>query len=296
MLAMKKIFTLLCTLTTLFASTAQNVLPNPGFENWTQVGTRMDPDNWNTLNPNTSIVGVLTCLKASGADVHSGNAAIKLITKSVLGQNANGLATTGTISIAPPGVSGGVAYTGRPDSIVGWYKYTSVSGDNGFVEFQLLGSASTPDTIGYVRFLTPASTVGTYTRFSSPIIYRSADPVAKSIWILSSSAGFTAQVNSTLFIDDLELITNTGAGVDELNEEVISISPNPAAQNLMLASTKRNLHFVLFDALGNQVIQTVLEFGKNKIDLNQLSSGLYFYTALNSDGSLEQRGKVIIAH
>ena len=83
----------------------------------------------------------------------------------------------------------------RPDSIVGWYKYTSVSGDNGFIEFQLLGSATTPDTIGYVRFLTPTSSVANYTHFSVPIVYRSPNPVAKSIWIISSSAGFTAQVN-----------------------------------------------------------------------------------------------------
>ena len=64
--------------------------------------------------------------------------------------------------MAPPGVGGGVPYTGRPDSIAGWYKYSPTGTDNGFVEFQLLGTASTPDTIGYVRFVTPSAAVASY--------------------------------------------------------------------------------------------------------------------------------------
>ena len=72
---------------------AQNAAtPNPGFENWTQVGNRWDPDDWNTLNPNTGIIGILTCTRATGADVHSGTYAIKLTTKSVFGVTANGIA------------------------------------------------------------------------------------------------------------------------------------------------------------------------------------------------------------
>jgi len=271
------------------------VLPNPGFENWTQVGTRQDPNNWNTLNPNTAPIGVLTCLKASGADVHSGNSALKLITKSVLGQNANGLATTGNISIAPPGVSGGVAYTGRPDSIVGWYKYTPVNSDNGFVEFQLLGSATTPDTIGYVRFVTPTSTVSSYTRFSAPIVYRSSAVITKSIWILSSSAGFTANVNSTLFVDDMELITNPN-GIGEQIEVAFNLAPNPVQGNLSINDVTLSTQFILFDALGKIVFKAPLNRGNNQLDLSKLANGIYFYSTSDAFGNEVQKGKILIAH
>ena len=274
-------------------SLAQNVLPNPGFENWTQVGNRFDPDNWNTLNPNTSIVGVLTCLKATGADVHSGSAALKLITKSVLGQNANGLATTGNIVISPPGVNGGVAYTGRPDSIAGWFKYTSVSGDNGFVEFQLLGSSSTPDTIGYVRFLTPASSVSNYTRFSAPIVYRSSSPVAKSIWIISSSAGFTAQINSTMFLDDLELITNPN-GIKEYNLNAIQIYPNPSNGNLSIVSVPLHSRFNVYSTLGNLVLSESINAENTSINLENSESGIYYYEIIQSEKGKIQSGKIFI--
>ena len=292
---MKKLYTLFFAVSAVITTQAQSVLPNPGFENWTQVGNRQDPTNWNTLNPNTAILGILTCTKATGADVHSGSSAIKLTTKSVLGQNANGLATTGTIAISPPGVSGGVAYTGRPDSIAGWYKYTSVNNDNGFIEFQLLGSSSTPDTIGYVRVLTPAANVGTYTRFSGAINYRSANPVAKSIWIMSSSAGFNAQVNSTLYLDDLELIENN-VGIEEIKTDFLTLTPNPVQSELHIQNSLERASIKFTDALGNLVFEKQLQSGKNSLDLSALPSGIYFYSSGNEEKNNFQNGKIVIAH
>lgn len=292
---MKKIYFLLILASIGTCVKAQSVLPNPGFENWTQIGSRMDPDNWNTLNPNTAILGILTCTKATGSDVHSGNAAIKLTTKAILGQNANGLATTGNITVSPPGVSGGVAYTGRPDSIAGWYKYTSVNNDNGFIEFQLLGSSATPDTIGYVRVLTPAATVGTYTRFSAAINYRSLNPVAKSIWIMSSSAGFNAQVNSTIYLDDFELIGNS-IGIKEVAADFLSFTPNPVQFQLQVQNTLERAQLKLVDALGNLVLEKELFKGKNTLDLASLPSGIYFYTSGNEEKNNFQKGKIVVAH
>ena len=289
---MKKILSFIFLLASAIVN-AQNALPNPGFENWTTVGTRMDPNNWNTLNPNTAVLGILTCTKAIGADVHSGSAAIKLITKNVLGQTANGLATTGNIAISPPGVSGGISYTGRPDSIVGWYKYSSVNGDNGFVEFQLLGSSTTPDTIGYVRFVTPNSSVGSYTRFSAPINYRSSNAVTKSIWIISSSGGFTGSVNSTLYIDDLELITNTSTVIKKTLSNEFFLSPNPV-KDLLNISSFGGMDFDLFDVSGKKILSERLHAGNNQLSLELLSNGIYFYSI--HDKAMVQKGKIQVAH
>ncbi len=87
---------------------------------------------------------------------------------------------------------------------------TLQSGDNGFVEFKLFGSAANnADTVADARFATPTTTVGSYTRFSAPVIYRSANAVANSIWLISSSDNTsTAVVGSTIFIDDLALVIN----------------------------------------------------------------------------------------
>jgi len=205
---MRKIYLLACSLFVLSSVRAQNpALPNPGFENWHNAGNHVDPDNWNTLNPSTGIIGVLTATRATGADVHSGSYAIRLQTKSVFGTVANGIASTGTIITTPPyGVTGGIPYTGRPDSIAGWYKYTPAGTDSGFVEFILKGHQN--DSVGYVRFVTPNAVVSTYTRFSAKINYTSTTNPDTALWILSSSRGSNPVVNSTIIIDDLQLIFN----------------------------------------------------------------------------------------
>lgn len=205
---MKKFLTIITAsiVITSFAYAQDPATPNAGFENWTLVGSRYDPVSWNNLNPSTSVLGVYTCTRASGVDKHSGTYAIKLQTKSVFFQTANGIASTGTIKTsAPYGISGGIPFTGRPDSISGWFKYTPVGADSGFVQFQLFAAG---DTVGNVRFQTGNYTTGAYTRFSAPITYYSAATPDTALWLLSSSRAANPILNSALYIDDLELIYN----------------------------------------------------------------------------------------
>ncbi|MEO8149869.1 MAG: T9SS type A sorting domain-containing protein [Bacteroidia bacterium] len=203
-----------------FAFAQDPATPNAGFENWTQIGSRYDPDNWNNLNPSTAILGVYTCTRASGVDKHTGNYAIKLQTKTVFFQTANGVATTGhLITTAPYGVTGGLPFTGRPDSISGWFKYTPASADSGFIQFQLKHNG---DTVGFVRFQTGNYTTATYTRFSAPITYFSSATPDTSLWLLSSSRAANPIVNSALYVDDLQLVynpppCNTPAGLTTTN-------------------------------------------------------------------------------
>ncbi len=268
--------------------------PNPGFENWTQVGNHFDPNNWNTLNPSTSILGVFTCTRATGADVHSGTYAIKLITKSVFGIKANGIASTATLVTTPPyGVSGGIPYTQRPDSLVGWYKYAPASAaDSGFAELVLLGANN--DTIGIGRFNTPNSGVTAYTRFSEPITYYSPDSPVLAYWILTSSDGVNPVVNSALFIDDIDLIFNP-SGINEPNGvsnlHVVSnmvtnelIVHNPSS----IASVMR-----IYDVTGKLISETDILSGTNSINVAELKSGLYFYFVFNPLAEKPATGKLI---
>ena len=67
---MKKIITVITASLVIsgFAYGQDPATPNAGFENWTLVGSRYDPDNWNNLNPSTAILGVYTCTRATGVD------------------------------------------------------------------------------------------------------------------------------------------------------------------------------------------------------------------------------------
>ncbi|HNS11461.1 MAG TPA: PCMD domain-containing protein [Bacteroidia bacterium] len=253
---------------------AQNPLPNASFENWSNFGIYEDPDNWNTLNSSTAVLGVLTCLKATGADTHSGTNAIKLTTKNVIGQNANGIATTGTINTSTQTISGGIAYTGRPDSIAGWYKYTSVGGDNGFVAFVLLDASN--DTIGFANFTTPAATVSNYTYFSMAINYFNSGTPTLSRCLLSSSAGFTAVINSTMFIDDLRLISNS----TDLKEDPAYVENmvhySASSGTIALHSPSGNIKKIeLLDISGKYLTAYNVFSQKAEFELPQLAAGIY---------------------
>jgi len=276
-------------------SDAQNAAtPNPGFENWTQVGNYFDPNNWDNLNSNTGILGVFTCTRATGADVHSGTYAIKLITKSVFGVTANGIASTAELITTPPyGVTGGIAYTQRPDSIVGWYKCNPVSAaDSGFVQFVLLDGAN--DTVGFVRQYMPNTPVTSYTRFSAPIAYLSFSTPVLSYWILSSSNPVTPQVSSSIIIDDIDLIFNP-SGINEANAPApIQILSNLINDEMeILNRTGKQAQLVIFDSAGRLAFDNDVNPGNEKINLQQLNSGIYFYKFEQAGLTVPVYGKLI---
>lgn len=292
---MKRLYTIIIFLSITSGVKAQNATPNAGFENWNAVGNRFDPADWNNLNPSTAIIGVLTCARASGADAHSGNYAIKLTTKLIPGFNiiANGIASTGTLITTPPyGVSGGIAYTGRPDSITGWYKYTPAGTDQGFVELQLLGATNT-DTIGYVRFETPNATVSTYTRFAAAVNYLSTATPSNSIWILSSSKGVGPIVNSQIFIDDIAMVFNSSS-VNTINSKnEVTILGNVIKEKIRFNYKNTGVYqFRLIDTAGRIVADTQLNSQQSTVDVSSLD-GLYFYTIENNTGIINT-GKIII--
>jgi hypothetical protein len=274
-------------------SHAQNPTPNPGFENWTQVANYWNPNGWNNLNSNTAIIGVFTCTRATGADVHSGTYAIKLTTKSVFGITANGIASTATLITTPPyGVTGGIPYTQRPDSITGWYKYTPASAaDSGFVQFVLLGSSN--DTIGFVKFNTPNTAVGTYTRFSRPITYFSAATPSLSYWILSSSDGVNPVVNSSIIVDDLALVFNTtGISNPEHFSQVSVVNTWVDGVVMINNPTPSPIRVEIFNSSGQMVTHTMIDSGRNSVATSSLPEGIFMMRFSDSQGRVLNATKI----
>jgi len=298
---MKKYLLLLATaFISLSHSYGQNAAtPNAGFETWTNHSSSVsydDANGWNDLNSTTAGFGVVTCFKATAAaDIHGGSAAMKLTTQKVLGQNANGIATTGNINTSSQAITGGIAYTGHPDSIVGFYKSSPVSTDHGFFQLMLLGSSNT-DTVGYVRFNTPTTAVNTYTRFSAPVLYKNSHPVATSQWLLSSSFGASGQqVNSTVFVDDLDLIFNPN-GIQE--EELLSgfhVGPIPAQNTLTVFNSRGTPAYIEFyEITGRKLFITPVNNASNSISLDNLHAGVCLYTIFDQTGKPLNNGKVIV--
>lgn len=290
---MKILYSTLLFIATGLTLNAQNATPNPGFENWTPVGNRFDPTDWNTLNPSTAIIGVLTCTRASGADAHSGSFAIKLTTKSVFGITANGIASTGTLITTPPyGVSGGIPFTGRPDSISGWYKYSPQGADQGFVQLMLTGSSIT-DTIGFVKFETPNSAIGTFTYFSAPVTYYSSANPTNSIWILSSSRGDNPVVNSSIIVDDIAMVFNPTGLENATAKKQVTLLNNPASSQLLF-QTDDSYQLELISITGTTVLKTIISSGNNAVSIDAVADGMYFYTLTGIRNNYTTTGKVVI--
>jgi len=300
---MKKFFTLISIL-----SVSVNCLlaqtPNAGFESWTHTtaitGSYDNPDNWNTANSQTAITGVLSCVKATSA--HTGSFAIELITKQIpapFSQLVPGFATTGTLptSITGP-ITGGIAYTLRPDSITGWYKYTPQGGENGFIQFLLFGSAANnADTIAKAGFATPTTAVGTYTRFAVALTYTTTTtPVVNSMWLLSSSNndGLASSVGSMLFVDDLNLVFNP-TGIAEQEKPEFTISPNPAVDHVVIKNILgTKALFVLYDVTGRKVSEEKIINATTVVNVNTLPNGLYSYSVTDANNTAIKSGKLLI--
>lgn len=287
---MKKIYALLFSIT-VYSTAFSQALPNQSFDNWTNAGSYDDPDNWNTLNAATSGFGAITAQKATGNDVHTGAAAIKLVTLYVLIQNANGIATTGTINVGNQTIDGGIPYSLRPDSLTGWYKCDPQGADYGFVDFSLLNAAGT-DTVGFAHFQTPNAAVNTYTYFSVPVVYYNANTPALSRCVMSSSAGFTSVLNSVLIVDDVDLVFNP----DGIREPVFGNANviYKATSGKLIVNSEKKAKLSVIDISGKMVLNTSVNEGNSEYTLSDLTAGVYAFILTDDSAAKISSGKFII--
>ncbi|HTA82004.1 MAG TPA: T9SS type A sorting domain-containing protein [Bacteroidia bacterium] len=299
---MKKLTTifLILSVSKLIAQT-DAATPNANFEHWTHTSSGSgydDANGWNDLNSSTSILGSITCYKDStAADVKSGKYAVELVTMKVFTQDVPGALTTGTINTSNQTISGGIPYTSRPDSITGWYKYTSVSGDNADVEFYLFGSGGNSDTVAKAFFRSPKSSVTSYTRISYPLTYVSSSPAVTALWILSSSTNAAgAQVGSTLIVDSLGLITNPVSVNNIVNTNSITVGPNPARDLITIRniSNTKTLKITLFDVTGRKMMTQNAGIGTCTIDITEIPEGVYIYTVQDPQNLTIKTGRIVV--
>src|SRR5665213_1953131 len=131
---MKKIYTLISILSISSTCLWAQATPSPGFETWASTSSDANPTGWDSPNSQTTTFSKIECNKVTAAaDIHGGSAAVMLITWSIFGiGTAPGVMTTGTLPSSYSGtITGGIPYTLRPDSIVGWYKYAPQGADKG---------------------------------------------------------------------------------------------------------------------------------------------------------------------
>jgi hypothetical protein len=277
-----------------------NAQPNPGFENWTTTFGVEDPDGWQTQNflSLLSPPNPLSAFKVIGVDVHSGNYALKL--KTVFMNNnpdpsqihdTMGITFTGKVNPSPFAYILGYPYTGRPEKLEFWAKYTPVGNDTGGAYVYLIKQSGTShDTIagGEIRIL-PTTT---YTLFQLTLTYLStALPDSAVIGFSSSHKDSLARVGSTLFVDDVALTGWVGIDQYDINNKV-KVFPNPAKYNITISTQINDADNIqLIDISGKLINDYKIQNYSTNINTSAFAEGIYFYEVRDKTNCILTKGK-----
>lgn len=298
----------------LHAQTADTI-ENPGFEKWeVPFGLPTDhpePVNWSGIktSDNANVNPLAPVNWARSDTAHSGNYSLKLFNVSALGLVATGTMTNGRVHAEVSATASYIytdttnslwntPFTGRPDSLVGWFMCNPVSGDHGNVLAILhTGYARSPalsnDTstwVAKVSFDLPDTKVETWTRFSVPFSYYSDRTPQYILIILTSGNGTKAIAGSSAKFDDLKVIYNNATGIRNYQKGSLSVFVYNKKLQLRLANTPRGIYKVrILNILGRVQYATTLQSGENKtIDIS-LPSGIYLIQAQYGDNILVKK-------
>lgn len=241
---MKKNFLLLITLLS-FVAHSQTQFENSGFETWQNVGApEEEPTEYSSLKTADALAWAApVVLSRESTNPHSGSYCARLENKTAAGIVANGLLTNGRVHADWVPANGYVftntsdsqwnsAFTVRPDSLVGWFRYDPVGADKGKFEVILhdappqgqLPATTYPMAhwVGRARYDVTTDSPSTWVRFSVPFTYYNNNTPDYLLIVMSSGDSTIAVEGSIMWVDDLELI---------YNPNTVSVTP-PATQNI----------------------------------------------------------------
>jgi len=310
---------------------AQTAITNGGFELWGNTvpagDTATEPTNWYSNESGSSIakLGAETCFKDNTV-VHSGSYSVRVETISgPFSTIINGSVTTGVVDAPTITKSDGyigtvnfsiatdvrhMAFTGRPDSIVGWYQYSSGgAGEQGKLRAILhTGDYYDPETpatshpdptankIADALFLTPTSSVTTWTRFSIPFTYVSSSAPAYIMINATSSANqATTVTGSILWLDDLQVIYKTeSVARTPLNEQQVAVYSTGNTVHLeFITGNDQHSVFSVSDLSGRTVYSaTIRNDEPYSYTVSGAAPGIYVYQLKNADFC--KTGKLVI--
>lgn len=290
---MRKTSILFAVLASVTISANSQTIPNNGFETWaiTPPAPFESAEGW---------AGGPSISKSTNA--HSGSFALQLQTAVFTNPNngetdtISGNAFTGTPGMGPgmPGTPG-FAFTNRPDSLTGWYTYSTSGNDANEVRVILSRWDTTTlqrEEIANTVFSCNPSEL--YSRFSFPIQYNNSNtPDTASIEIRSSNSPIeTPILGSILLVDDLEFTSADQTGFSHISTSPsFRIFPNPANDFLNI-SGKNNEIIKIINVVGQTLQSIQLNANSNiSISTSNYSNGIYF---LVNEGNFSS--KFIVNH
>lgn len=287
------IFMLLST-TTVFSQS----LPNNNMEEWDNAIIYEQPQNWNTPNPYTALLGVISVTKSD--DAFSGNYSAKLETKELLGGQ---IVVPGVITLADFAINiadssfsmhGGYFLQENVYKLTGRYKYSGVEGDSASILMYNFKNTNESgfDTIGVgFTFLNDADEWQPFTVMMQYLNYSVPDTFNV---IIASSSLVGAKEGSTLWIDSLTIYTNTGIIDLWSPKKPLKVYPNPATDviNFSANEIKTGSVLTIYDNFGRKIAENDFTNTSSKINISGFIPGVYAY-ALSLNNRILNSGTFI---
>jgi hypothetical protein len=309
-MSMRKSLLLILMVGMAFGLFAQTQLPNVGFENWTNVGNNdEEPLDFNSNKTGGGLANLSpqSCFRTTSPN--SGTYCTELRTKNYLFTPVNGIATTGKVQAPNTNPQDGYietlrsdpnfnwTFTGKPDSLVGYYKYEVAGNDQGKVQVYLHGdydvrnpkdNASIPYVYAEAKFLTPHADVSTWTRFSVPFVYTSTTtPMYALVVCTASSEAATAVDGSKMWIDDIQVVYAPTTGAETAQNAAVHSywAGNDLMIDLSRADFNSDCQVQLFDLNGKMELKTVVSGTALHLIGTNLSAGVYVLRVTSGDRS-----------
>jgi hypothetical protein len=284
---------------------AQPAIPNGDLESWTTIVNGDEPTGGylKSLNQILAFPGgpPVTCFKET-ANPHGGTAAAKIVSSNFADLGIFIPGALGTITPIANPVSAQLAepFTGKPESIRAWIKYTPVTGDSAEVFgylFKTTGGVRETLAVASQMLLQPVSD---WTEITVPFTYLNAAATPDSASLLFvSSAGYNfsnlflcqGSAGSALWIDDVSYIypasiTESGKETDKL-----TVFPNPAEDILTMtfASEISEGMVSVTDMNGREVLKTAFSGTQQNIPVSELKTGSYVVSLSDEKGLLARK-------
>jgi hypothetical protein len=254
-------------------------IPNSGFENWTSVGSYENAIGWNNCNSISTGTFFPVTKSSDHYPLSVGNYSIRVENKIPLSNcSTYGFAQTSNNNYP---CKPAFRITGHPTNFCGYYKSFPQNNDTIQIGLMLFQNGV---WIAGAEFIS-TNTVSNWTSFNIPIsLYTTADSATISLaaFYNDTTCGFPYGPfgNSVLYVDNLSfdnLITSLSEQDSEKN--TFSLYPNPATDNITLNLNKTNnsdLTLNFYNVTGTLVRSKLIKSEQQKIDIGDLSNGIYF--------------------
>jgi hypothetical protein len=248
---------------------------NHGFEDWQNIGVKY-PAGWRTIE--------LVSYERSYSFLYEPT--VFNITESDVFMGENSLLVKNAYSNSSGNLRYGYCYLGTENNdyytphfpidtfkyLQGYYKYLPDGDDTARINLRTWEKGKYKSNDNFYL-----SAANEWTFFAFPINYYSGTATADSAGLIFYS-GKTDSIrgpNSSLYLDNLELVMQPKSlGVHTLDEN-ISIYPNPFQQNITIESTESNT-LDIYNTLGKRIATHKIIQDNNTLDVAELPVGIYY--------------------